>query len=166
MLAGVGNQQSILRGQLSVLGFLRMTLDPTLIVGAFVAFTLAWGETFDGPDLVLALIVFSLTFPGTLSLVGNPWTLLKEIMVSWAVIVLILLFFGYATKYLGAFNPMVIMTWIAFVPVILYLAHRTVPTLVPRILAAEGYRNAVIVGVTEPGRKLARAVRGDRATSA
>jgi putative colanic acid biosynthesis UDP-glucose lipid carrier transferase len=154
MLAGLGNQQSILRGQLSLLGFLRMTLDPVLIVGALVAFTLAWGETFDGPDLVLALIVFSLTFPGTLSLVGNWWALLKEIMVSWAVIVLILLFFGYATTYLGAFNPMVIVSWIAFVPVILYVAHRTMPVLVPRILAAEGYRSAVIVGVTEPGRKL------------
>jgi putative colanic acid biosynthesis UDP-glucose lipid carrier transferase len=154
MLAGIGNQQSILRGQLSLIGFLRMTLDPVLIVGAFVAFTLAWGETFDAPDLVLALIVFSLTFPGSLSLVGNWWALLKEIMVSWAVIVLILLFFGYATKYLGAFNPMVIVTWIAFVPVILYVAHRTVPWLVPRILAAEGYRSAVIVGLTEPGRKL------------
>jgi putative colanic acid biosynthesis UDP-glucose lipid carrier transferase len=154
MLAGVGNQQSILRGQLSILGLVRMTLDPVLIVGAFVAFTLAWGETFDGSDLVLVLIVFSLTFPGSLSLVGNWWALLKEIMVSWAVIVLILLFFGYATKYLGAFNPMVIVTWIAFVPVILYVAHRTVPILVPKILAAEGYRSAVIVGVTEPGRKL------------
>jgi putative colanic acid biosysnthesis UDP-glucose lipid carrier transferase len=156
MLAEVGNSQSILRGQLSLLGFLRMTLDPILIVGAFVAFTLAWGEQFDGPDLVLVLIVFSLTFPGTLSLLmGNWWALLKEIMISWAVIVLILLFFGYATKYLDAFNPMVIMTWIAFVPVILYLAHRTVPILVPRILAMEGYRTAVIVGVTGPGRKLA-----------
>jgi putative colanic acid biosynthesis UDP-glucose lipid carrier transferase len=154
MLAGVGNQQSILRGQLSLLGFFRMTLDPALIVGALVAFTLAWGETFDGPDLVLALIVFSLTFPGTLSLVGNWWVLAKEIMISWAVIVLILLLLGYATTYLGAFNPMVIATWVAFVPVILYVAHRTVPVVLPRILAAEGYRNAVIVGVTEPGRKL------------
>jgi hypothetical protein len=60
-------------------------------------------------------------------------------MLSWAVIVLILLVFGYATTYLGAFNPMVIVSWIAFVPVILYVAHRTMPVLV-RILAAEGYR--------------------------
>jgi putative colanic acid biosynthesis UDP-glucose lipid carrier transferase len=155
MLASVGNSQSLLRGQLSLLGFLRMTLDPILIVGALVAFTLAWGERFDGPDLVLVLIVFSLTFPGTLPLMGNWWVLLKEIIINWAVIVLILLFFGYATKYLGAFNPMVIITWIAFVPVILYVAHRTAPIVIPRILAMEGYRTAVIAGVTGPGRKLA-----------
>jgi putative colanic acid biosynthesis UDP-glucose lipid carrier transferase len=156
MLAGASNQQSILRGQLSVLGLVRMTLDPVLIVGTLVASTLAFGETFDGPDLVLALIVFSLTFPGSLSLIGNWWVLLKEIVMSWSVIVLILVFFGYATKYLGAFNPIVLGTWFAFVPVVLYVAHRTVPALVPRILAVEGYRTAVIVGLTEPGRKLAR----------
>jgi putative colanic acid biosynthesis UDP-glucose lipid carrier transferase len=155
MLAGVGNSQSVLRGRVSLLGFVRMTLDPILIVGAFVALTLGWGEQFDGPDLVLALLVFSLTFPGTLPLMGNWWKLLKEIMVNWAVIVLILLFLGYATKYLGAFDPVVIFTWIAFMPVILYLAHRTVPILLPRILAMEGYRNAVIVGVTGLGRRLA-----------
>jgi ABC-type glycerol-3-phosphate transport system permease component len=84
MLASVGNSQSLLRGQLSLLGFLRMTLDPILIVGALVAFTLAWGERFDGPDLVLVLIVFSLTFPGTLPLMGNWWVLLKEIIINWA----------------------------------------------------------------------------------
>jgi putative colanic acid biosynthesis UDP-glucose lipid carrier transferase len=155
MLAGVGNSQSVLRGRVSLLGFVRMTLDPILIVGAFVALTLGWGEQFDGPDLVLALLVFSLTFPGTLPLMGNWWKLLKEIMVNWAVVVLILLFLGYATKYLGAFDPVVIFTWIAFMPVILYLAHRTVPILLPRILAMEGYRNAVIVGVTGLGRRLA-----------
>jgi putative colanic acid biosynthesis UDP-glucose lipid carrier transferase len=155
MLAGVGNQQSVVRGQLSLLSFIRMSLDPTLIVGSLIVITIAWGETFDGPDLVLALIAFSLTFPGSLSLVANPWTHLKDILVSWAVIVLILLFFGYATKYLGAFNPIVLATWIAFVPVVLYVAHRTAPLVLPKILKMEGYRTAVIVGLTEPGRRLA-----------
>jgi putative colanic acid biosysnthesis UDP-glucose lipid carrier transferase len=156
MLAGVGNQQSLLRGQLSLLGLVRMTLDPILIVGAFIACTLAWGETFDGPDLVLALIVFSLTFPGHVSLVGNWWTLLKEILTGWSVIVLILLFFGYATKYFSAFNPIVLISWVALVPVILYVAHRAVPVVLPKVLAIEGYRSAVIAGFTEPGRKLAQ----------
>ena len=155
MFAGVGNQQSLVRGQLSLLAFIRMSLDPMLIVGSLIVITVAWGETFDGPDLVLALIAFSLTFPGNLSLVANPWTHLKDILVSWAVIVIILLFFGYATKYLGAFNPIVLATWIAFVPVVLYVAHRALPLVLPKILEMEGYRTAVIVGLTEPGRRLA-----------
>jgi putative colanic acid biosynthesis UDP-glucose lipid carrier transferase len=155
MLAGARNPPSLLRGQLSLLSLVRISLDPVLIVGSLVGLTLAWGEAFGAPDVVLALIVFSLTFPGSLPLVANSRALLKEIFLSWAVIVLILLFFGYATQYLGAFNSAIVITWIAFVPVMLYVAHRTVPVLLPKILEREGHRTAVIVGVTEPGRRLA-----------
>ncbi len=155
MFAGVGNQPSLVRGSLSLVAVIRMSLDPVLIVASLIVITIACGEGFDGPDLVLALIAFSLTFPGSLSLVANPWTHLKEILLSWAVIVLILLFFGYATKYLDEFNPTVIATWIAFVPVVLYVAHRTLPLVLPKLLEIEGYRSAVIVGISEPGRNLA-----------
>jgi putative colanic acid biosynthesis UDP-glucose lipid carrier transferase len=155
MLAGISHSQSLLRRQPSLLGFVRMTVDPVLIVASFVAFTLAWGEGFDAPDLVLAVIVFSLTFPGTLPMMASTRALLKEILIGWAVTVLILLFLGYATRSFGAFNAGMLAAWIAAVPAILYAAHRVMPVLVPRILALEGYRTAVIVGVTEPGRKLA-----------
>jgi putative colanic acid biosynthesis UDP-glucose lipid carrier transferase len=155
MLAGVGNPQTLVRGRLSLLSFIRMSLDPALIVGTLVVITVVLGEQFDAPALVLALIAFSLTFPGSLSLVANPWAHLKDILVSWAVVVLILLFFGYATKYLGAFEPIVLLAWVAFVPVVQYVAHRTLPLVLPKILEMEGYRSAVIVGVTETGRKLA-----------
>lgn len=150
-----GSPHTLVHGRRSLLSVVRMSLDPTLIVGTFLAATLAWRQPFDAPDMVLALIVFSLTFPGSMSLVANRWTLFKEIFVSWMVIVLILLFLGYATKYLQVFDPIVLITWVAFVPVVLYTAHRTVPAILPRILARDGYRKVVIAGVTEPGRRLA-----------
>lgn len=155
MLAGARSSHSLVRGQLSLLALIRMSLDPVLIVGSLVVITLALGRQFDAPTLVLALIVFSLTFPGGLSLVANPWAHLKDILVSWGVIVLILLFFGYATKFLWTFDPVVLLAWVAFVPVVLYVAHRGAPLVLPKILEMEGYRSAVIVGVTETGRRLA-----------
>jgi putative colanic acid biosysnthesis UDP-glucose lipid carrier transferase len=145
MITNVGSQQSqLLRGQLSLLSFVRMTLDP-----------LFFGEEFDGPELVLALIAFSLTFPGNLPITTNSKGLLKEILLSWGTIVLILIFFGYATKYLAVYDPRIIQTWVVAVPIAQYAAHRIVPFFIQRVLAAEGFRRAVIVGVTEPGRKLA-----------
>jgi putative colanic acid biosynthesis UDP-glucose lipid carrier transferase len=155
MITNVGNQQSLMRGQLSLLSFLRMTLDPLLTVLLLVVITLAHGEEFDGPELVLALIAFSLTFPGNLPLTPNAKGLAKDILLSWGLIVLILLFFGYATKYLSAYDPRIIQTWMIAVPIAQYAAHRLVPLFLQRVLQAEGFRRAVIVGVTEPGRKLA-----------
>ncbi len=155
VITNVGNQQAILRGQLSLLSFVRMTLDPLLAVLLLVAITLFHGEAFDGPELVLALIAFSLTFPGNLPLTPNPKGLAKDIVLSWGVIVLILLFFGYATKYLSVYDPRILQAWVIAVPIAQYVAHRTVPHFIQRVLQAEGFRRAVIVGVTEPGRKLA-----------
>lgn len=155
MFTGIGNQHSIMRGQLSLLSFLRMTLDPLLAVLLLFLITVAYGEAFDGPELVLALIAFSLTFPGNLPIAPNRKGLLKDILLSWGVIVLILLFFGYATKYLAVYDPQIIRAWVVAVPVAQYAAHRVVPYFIHRVLQAEGFRRAVIVGVTEPGRKLA-----------
>src|SRR5262245_30156562 len=154
MLASLGNQ-SLFRTQPSLLAALHNTLDPLLIFGTFAALTLSWGEKFNEPDLVLSLVVFSLTFPSRVSLFGKPASLARQILVSWSIVVLILLSTGYATHYLDAFNPMVIISWIVAVPGILYVARRALTILAPRIHAIEGYRDAVIVGLTEPGRKLA-----------
>lgn len=155
MLEGVGKQPALLRGQLSVLSFVRMTLDPTVIVASFVACTLIYTRTFRAADLVLGLIVFSLTFPGNLPVTPGAKGLLREILTSWAVIVFILLFFGWATGFLGWYDERAIGTWMGATPALLYAAHRLVPVVLPRVLAAEGYRTAVIAGLTEPGRKLA-----------
>ncbi|MCZ7562791.1 MAG: undecaprenyl-phosphate glucose phosphotransferase [Burkholderiales bacterium] len=155
MLAESGKQPASLRGQISVLAFVRMTLDPVVIVAAFFVCTLAVTGTFRPPDLVLGLIVFSLTFPGNLALTPGARGLFREILISWTVIVAILLFFGWATGFLGWYDEEAIGIWMAATPLLLYGAHRVVPVVLPRVLAVEGYRTAVIAGLTESGRRLA-----------
>ncbi len=155
MYAGTGNQRSVLRGQISVLAFVRMALDPLLIIACFVVCTYAYSGTFRAADLVLGLIVFSLAFPGDLAVTPGTKGLLREILTGWAVVVFILLFAGWATGYIAWFDEKAIGVWMGITPAVLYAAHRIVPSVLPRVLAAEGYRSAVIVGLTEAGRKLA-----------
>ncbi len=155
MLASMRNTQSLLRTQWSFVALVRTVLDPLIIIACLFAATAIWEESFDSAYLILALIVFSLTFPGSLSLATSLKTLIGEILLGWLVIVLILLFLGYATKYLGAFRLEVLATWIFAVPFALLAAHRAIPLLLPRILAIEGYRKAVIAGSNESGLRLA-----------
>jgi putative colanic acid biosynthesis UDP-glucose lipid carrier transferase len=159
MLASMRNTQSLLRTQWSFVALLRAVLDPFVIIGCLMAATVAWEESFDSSYLILALIVFSLTFPGSLSLATSFKTLLGEILIGWLVIVMILLFLGYATKYLGTFRFEVLATWMLTVPIALLAAHRAIPMLLPRILAIEGYRKAIIAGSNESGLRLARQFR-------
>jgi putative colanic acid biosynthesis UDP-glucose lipid carrier transferase len=159
MFASAGNAQTLLKSQLSFLTLLRAILDPLLIIGCLVAVVAFSGEGFYNRYLVLALIVFSLTFPGNFSLATSRWSLLKDILFGWASIVLMLLFFGYATQYLDAFPPEVLMMWAGSVPVVLFLAHSSIPVLLPRILALEGTRSAVIASTNDLGLRLAEQFR-------
>lgn len=137
-------------------GLALLTADAVLIVVAFIVCTLVWSGSVGAPDFTLALIVFSLTYPVGLALVTGFWAGFGAILPGWACIVSLLLGLGYVTNYISAFNPIVIVTWMVSVPLILYAARRTAVLLLPGIIAINGSRKAVIVGVTEMGQKLAR----------
>jgi putative colanic acid biosynthesis UDP-glucose lipid carrier transferase len=153
--AGATNQRSVQRGQVSVLGFVRMALDPLLIAASLVICTYAFTGTYRAADLVLGLLVFAISFPGDLPVTPGMKGLLREILSGWAVVVFTLLFAGWATGFIGSFDERAIGAWMGVTPAVLYSAHRLVPVVLPKVLAAEGYRTAVIAGVTNPGRELA-----------
>jgi putative colanic acid biosynthesis UDP-glucose lipid carrier transferase len=131
-----------------------LTGDAVLIVAALIVITLARGGSFDAPDIVLALMVFSLKYAVGLALVTGFRAGFKPILVNWILIVSILLGLGYVTDYANVFDPMALATWIVSVPLILYAARR-VAMFPSRRVDAKGCRKAVIVGATERGRKLA-----------
>ena len=85
--AGATNQRSVQRGQVSVLGFVRMALDPLLIAASLVICTYAFTGTYRAADLVLGLLVFAISFPGDLPVTPGMKGLLREILSGWAVVV-------------------------------------------------------------------------------
>ncbi len=147
---------AVSRGHISFGGFVRVALDPTLIVLCLLASCTVSGTGFGGPELVLAVIAFSLTFPSEVSLYKLQQNLFGTIFVNWVLLVVLLFFFGYATKFLWNFDPRMLLIWIGATPFVLYFAHRAIPYLLPQLLAFDGYRSAVVVGTNEVGRRMAR----------
>ena len=156
MLLGASHHQELIRSQLSLVRLVRSTIEPALIIGALFVISLAFDGEFEGKDLILSLLVFSLTYPGRLSRGRITRPGLLEVWGNWLVIVFMVAFFGYATRSLRYFDMRVILTWMVVVPFLLFAAYRMIPLILPRLLAVEGYRSAVIVGANEIGRKLAR----------
>lgn len=146
----------LMRGRTSAIGLLRQSLDPVLIVLTLVASCALSGVSFGARELVLALIAFSLTFPGEVSLRLLRHNLFITTTVNWVLVFALLVFFGYATKFLWSFDPRMLLTWFVTTPLILYGAHRLIPRIAPRLLAIDGYRSAVIVSANDVGRRLAR----------
>jgi putative colanic acid biosynthesis UDP-glucose lipid carrier transferase len=156
MLVSAEGSPRLFRTQLSMAGILRICIDPAIIIGVLICATLLHGETFEGPYLILALIVFSLTFPGRPPVATTFVRLTREVILNWLVIVLLLIFIGYATRSIGAFPSEILIFWVIAAPLVLLVAHRLIPVTLYRVLAIEGVRRkAVIVGASDLGRKLA-----------
>jgi len=161
LLAAHQSHRLFLDHRLAPAALVQATLDPLVAIGALMLSAFAFGKTFEGPYLILALIVFSLTFPGTPAKGTSRSALAGDVASSWFVVVGLLLLIGWATRTLNSFDPRVIVTWVFAAPVALLAARALMPAVLPRLLAAEGVqRVAVVAGEGELGRKLAERIRG------
>jgi putative colanic acid biosynthesis UDP-glucose lipid carrier transferase len=150
-----------IRRQLSGAAIIRISLDAIIAVGALLAVAAYFGEPFEGPYLILALIVFSLTFPGVISNAATWLQLAREVLLNWFVVLVILLFFGYASGYLSLFPRPMVLAWSLIVPALLFVSHAVIPAVLPRVMAMEGLqRRAVIVGGNELAARLAAQIQG------
>jgi putative colanic acid biosynthesis UDP-glucose lipid carrier transferase len=143
---------------------LQACIDPVVATATLAAAVSYFGGRFDGACLILALLVFAMTFPGSLARngAGRAGDLALDIAAGWLAIVALLLFLGWASRTLDAFDPRVIVAWSLATPAALFAAHRLVPVVWPRVLAAEGlHKTAVIAGANELGRRLAAHLRAN-----
>jgi putative colanic acid biosysnthesis UDP-glucose lipid carrier transferase len=143
-------------GQLTPMQLARITLDPLVAIGMLLACLYVFREPFEGRHLILMVLVFALTFPGTWPRRAGLAALAADILASWTVVVVLLLLLGWATKTGALFDSGAILAWACATPAALVLTHRVAPAVLPRLLAAEGAeRVAVVVGANEMGTRLA-----------
>jgi putative colanic acid biosysnthesis UDP-glucose lipid carrier transferase len=135
-------------------------IDPLITLGTLLACIALFQVRFQGGYLILALLVFSLTFPGRAPAATNASALIREIAMSWCVTIAVLGVIGWATRTVDLFDQRVLLTWLLATPVARVAAHLVLPPLVQRLYAARrAQRVAVIVGACELGRTLAQRLR-------
>ena len=140
---------------------LQAALDPLVAIGTFAAAVAFFGATFDGACLILALLVFAMTFPGGLVKADarrgeHSGDLILDIVTGWLAVIGLLGLLGWATHTTEVFDQNVLLAWALATPAALFAAHRLLPVVLPRVLAVEGMRKtAVIAGANDLGRKLA-----------
>jgi len=151
----------LLRGQPGAGPLVQAALDPLVAIATLAAAVSVFGAGFDGACLILALLVFAMTFPGGLAREkDNAGDLMLEIVTGWVAILGLLGLLGWATRTLEAFDQRVILAWALATPAVLFAAHRLLPLVLPRVLATQGLQKvAVIAGANELGRRLAERLR-------
>jgi len=139
----------------------RAALDPLVAIATLAAAVTLFGAGFDGACLILALLVFAMTFPGGLVRDSeNAGDLMLEIVTGWVAVLGLLGLLGWATRTLEAFDQQAILAWALATPAVLFAAHRLLPLVLPRVLATQGLQKvAVIAGANDLGRRLAERLR-------
>ena len=139
----------MLRSQPGPGPLLQAALDPLVVIGSLAGALSFFGAEFNGACLILALLVFAMTFPGgvtgsgrrdSASAGGPPGDLMLDIVTGWVAIVGLLVLLGWATRTIEVFDQRVLLAWALATPAVLFTAHRLLPIVLPRVLAVEGMR--------------------------
>jgi putative colanic acid biosynthesis UDP-glucose lipid carrier transferase len=157
MLALQENRVLQFHGGLGPVRLARSAIDAAAAVGTLFASVALFGGAVDGPCLILALLVFAMTFPASPEReTAGPASLARDVLADWLAVAGLLLLLGWASRTLDAFDAHALLAWVLAAPAAMYAGHRTVPPLLARIRAAEGLqRTAVIAGANSLGRRLA-----------
>jgi putative colanic acid biosynthesis UDP-glucose lipid carrier transferase len=156
---------SVARDQL--LNLVEILLDPLVLVISLWIVALAIEGSLGRHVVILALIVFSLTFPGASRLATDPWRAMRNIVMGWLTMSALLILFGWASRYLDYFDRDVLLTWFWVAPASQIGAHMVLRATAPLIRRMQGHtRRVVIAGMNEQGIDLARRLSGDLYTNA
>jgi putative colanic acid biosynthesis UDP-glucose lipid carrier transferase len=104
------------------------------------------------PYLLLSVIIFAVTFPGTARLETSGWDLLWDILLGWMTIAGLLLFFGYASGYIGLFDHDAVSMWLVLAPSAQLVGHLALRRFAPSLREMQGVpKRIVIAGINDHG---------------
>lgn len=140
----------------SLLHTFEMATSP--LVGVLVLWAVCgWVEGGVYPEhLLLSVICFALTFPGSPRLGMGPRELVADVVLSWAAVFGLLFATAWATSYLPMFSHQLLYTWVAFVPVVDVVAWWALRRGAPVLVRLQGPpRRALVLGMNPQGLHLA-----------
>ncbi|MCB1907329.1 MAG: undecaprenyl-phosphate glucose phosphotransferase [Rhodocyclaceae bacterium] len=152
MFAVLDRNPGFLRASFTLPRMIEAFLDPVVVAASLLLCASAFGQRFSAPYVILALMAFSLSFPGNVRLHDGLGKAARKIFVNWSLFVLILGGFGVASGYHLYFPREVLIAWGLATPLALLASHVLVRLTLPRVLAiSHAERRAVVAGVNEIG---------------
>lgn len=159
MFSTLQRQQRLMSARLSLLSLGNAFLDPLMIMLSLLVVVALAGESFNRNYVVLALIAFSISFPGESRLEKTLRGVVLDITLGWSGIAAILFLFAYASDYLEVFPLSVILAWAMLTPALMFLGHFLLRNSLRQSLQGKGKRKvAVIAGMGELGIRLGREI--------
>lgn len=149
-------------GRDRLLNVIEMTLEPMLLVVSLWLTAQILDDRISARHIILAVLVFSLTFPGAARLSQSSWRAIRNILMGWVALAALLMLFGYVSRYVEYFDPQLLATWFWAAPASAISGHVILRLAAPAIHQLQGgTKRAIIAGMNEQGVELARRLGSD-----
>ena len=141
---------------LPIVAFFKHLFDPFIIWSTLILTAWIYGEDFTSYYLVLVIITFFIsTYIYERILIYRNWrrgrllAYMRDTVFGWLIIVTILIFLGYATKFQNQFSEKVLLTWFIVTPLILIISHITVRSIIANWYTKGKLRSTIVIGANE-----------------
>ncbi len=146
-------------GKDNLISAIEVGLEPGALVLSLWLIAIYFEGELPASYLVLSVLVFAITFPGTSRLHSSWWQLSTNVIVNWLWTGALLLLTGFVTHYLSEFSGDALLTWLVAAPVAQIGSHLLLRTAAPYLVSLQGpAQRAIIVGMNEQGVALASRV--------
>ena len=125
-------------GRPALANVVEMTLEPLLLVGSLWAVVLASEGRIGPQHILLAVVVFSLTFPSEARLAYSPGRAIASLVIDWLAIAAVLVGFGFASGYIQEFERATLVHWAWVAPWCQLGGHFLLRAALPRLHALAG----------------------------
>ncbi|MEF8728825.1 MAG: undecaprenyl-phosphate glucose phosphotransferase [Accumulibacter sp.] len=130
-------------------------VDPVAQLVSLFALMVWYGEDQYNYYIILGILLFSLSFPGKSLIQRTLRGTFLDVLLGWAGVVTLLLFFGWATGLYRLFPSPVIVGLLWMAPLLQLAGHLLLRLILPALVAGSHPKRSVIVGCNELGRHLA-----------
>jgi putative colanic acid biosysnthesis UDP-glucose lipid carrier transferase len=166
---GLGESLLGFRPSVPLVLSLKRQFDLAAIAGSLLIISFAYDQAFTGHYWALLIVAHFVTGRVFDELgLFRSWPeasfgrYRQGLIFGWCIVIAILLFLGYITKFSGEYSRRVLLTWFLVVPImLLLLSNAFAQTRIIRALSRQDARKALIIGVNDLGLNLARAIRKD-----
>lgn len=155
-------QQLSFNKSLSTHLIIKMLIDPVLMVITLFSLAIYHEGEVTSKYVVLSILMFAISFPGSWENSKKLKTEIFDTFSQWFLVFVVLLTFGYITRFLNSFPLDMILVWGVVTPTVLFFSH----LIANQYLSSAYYissvkKTAVIVGVNDLSHQLQQRIKAN-----
>jgi putative colanic acid biosysnthesis UDP-glucose lipid carrier transferase len=145
----------------SIVAVVKRLTDPIVVQGCLLLTHLVYGYAITRSVLLLGILTFALTYPGTLPFRYRQIGLFGQIISGWLLVAFALSMLGWSIKAheFIALEPLV--AWVIGTPFVIYTVHLLSPLIAPRLFKYQTVTSAIVIGANEVSTRIVRTLNDD-----